>query len=533
MRRRELMGSPILGIDLGTRYALSAVARPERPNAPVLVPNRWGNVRTPSYVARTDSQGWIAGEDAARIALREPRKAWWNVKRHVGDPAWRVRLGRKEYGAEELLAPLLTLLREDAEAFLCEYVTSCVLAVPAHFSFPERAAMMRVAKTSGFSEVKIVNEPTAAALAVGGEGRFLVLDFGAGTVDVTVVEREGQVWQVIDSIGRGDLGGADLDVLLAEWLWSSVSGEKPDREDPRWAVLLAEAEQMKITLSDALRAVWYPPGGLFPGEPVSREVDREQLEALMQPPIAEVVGLVRKLWRRHAPEKLLLVGGSSRIPLLRRALSAGVAEPDHLRMCPDEAVAIGAALCAYQSGERLLIDVLSGNLGVEVADGSVVVLLEQGMPLPASASRRFATIGSGGFTVSVVQTERRGGSRRFLGSVHVDADVKGAEVEVHFLVDSGGVLRVEVCRRGGRVITSEVLDITGGGAAADARRREDLPALERRLARLSLALSPEQQGRISVLLGKVQILKDEGSVSEEALLILRHMVEDLEKVVHE
>lgn len=527
------MGSPILGIDLGTRYALSAVARPERPNAPVLVPNRWGNVRTPSYVARTDSQGWIAGEDAARIALREPRKAWWNVKRHVGDPAWRVRLGRKEYGAEELLAPLLTLLREDAEAFLCEYVTSCVLAVPAHFSFPERAAMMRVAKTSGFAEVKIVNEPTAAALAVGGEGRFLVLDFGAGTVDVTVVEREGQVWQVIDSIGRGDLGGADLDVLLAEWLWSSVSGEKPDRDDPRWAVLLAEAEQMKITLSDALRAVWYPPGGLFPGEPVSREVDREQLEALMQPPITEVVGLVRKLWRRHAPEKLLLVGGSSRIPLLRRALSAGVAEPDHLRMCPDEAVAIGAALCAYQSGERLLIDVLSGNLGVEVADGSVVVLLEQGMPLPASASRRFATIGSGGFTVSVVQTERRGGSRRFLGSVHVDADVKGAEVEVHFLVDSGGVLRVEVCRRGGGVITSEVLDITGGGAAADARRREDLPALERRLARLSLALSPEQQGRISVLLGKVQILKDEGSASEDALLILRHMVEDLEKVVHE
>jgi molecular chaperone DnaK (HSP70) len=202
-------------------------------------------------------------------------------------------------------------------------------------------------------------------------------------------------------------------------------------------------------------------------------------------------------------------------------------------MCPDEAVAIGAALCAYQSGERLLIDVLSGNLGVEVADGSVVVLLEQGMPLPASALRRFATIGSGGFTVSVVQTERRGGSRRFLGSVHVDADVKGAEVEVHFLVDSGGVLRVEVCRRGGGVITSEVLDITGGGAAADARRREDLPALERRLARLSLALSPEQQGRISVLLGKVQILKDEGSVSEDALLILRHMVEDLEKVVHE
>jgi molecular chaperone DnaK (HSP70) len=483
-------------------------------------------------VAWTDSQGWIAGEDAARIALREPQKAWWNVKRHVGDAAWRIRLGRKEYGAEELLVPLLTLLREDAEAFLGEFVTSCVLAVPAHFSFPERAAMMRVAKASGFAEVKIVNEPTAAALAVGGEGRFLVLDFGAGTVDATVVEREGQVWQVIDSVGRGDLGGADLDALLAEWLWSSVSGKKLDRDDPRCAVLLAEAEQIKITLSDALRVVWYPPGGLFPGESVCREVDREQLEALMHPLIAEVVRLVRKLWQRHAPEKLLLVGGSSRSPLLRRVLAANVAAPDHLRMCPDEAVALGAALCAYQSGERLLIDVLSENLGVEVADGSVVVLLEQGMPLPASASKRFATLGSGGFTVSVVQTERRGGVRRFLGSVHVDANVEGAEVDVHFLVDSGGILRVEVFRLGGGIITSEVLDIAGG-AATEARRREELPALERRLARISLALSPEQQGRISALLGKVRILKGEGAISEEALLILRHMVEDLEKVVYE
>ncbi len=180
---------PVLGIDLGTRYALCAVF--DGVQGPVVVPNRWGKRSTPSVTAWTGS-GWTAGETAAAGEMKHPSTTWWDLKRKVGTP-WKGRCGRASVSAEDALVPLLTLLREDGEAFLGAFVEACVLAVPASFSFAERSAMARAARSAGFSRSRIVNEPTAAALAFGSSGRFLILDYGAGTVDLSVggVRRRG------------------------------------------------------------------------------------------------------------------------------------------------------------------------------------------------------------------------------------------------------------------------------------------------------------------------------------------------------
>lgn len=172
------MADAVIGIDLGTRYAQLAVDLPGR--GVQLIPNRWGQKRTPSVVACT-KDGLIAGEEAAKIGLVQPRSLWWDMKRHLGTD-WVARTGGRTYTPEELLLPLLVLLREDAEAYLGRFVDFCVLVVPAHFSFPERGALARAAQQAGFEKIRIVNEPTAAALSIGVDGKFLIMDFGAGKI---------------------------------------------------------------------------------------------------------------------------------------------------------------------------------------------------------------------------------------------------------------------------------------------------------------------------------------------------------------
>ena len=519
--------TPVLGIDLGTRYAVGALCWGD--SSPVVVPHRWGGERTPSYVAWHEGR-WITGEDAFRLSLKEPGRAWWNVKRFVGSSSWRVTVEGRTFAAEDLLVPLLATLREDAEAFAGTFLTSCVLAVPAHFGFPERAAMARTARGAGFDQVRIVNEPTAAALATGVEGRSLVLDFGAGTTDVTVVERDGAVWHVVESQGRGDLGGVDLDRALADHLWRSTFSGRLREDDPRRALLMNDAERIKIALSDSRRTPWYPPGGLGAPPEGSVDVSREAFEALARRLLLEVLSMVRRLWSCHNPHHLVLVGGGSRIPLLRQMLAEQVAEPARFRTSPDEAVALGTALYACQSGQRLLIDVLSASLGVEAADGNVVTLLERGTPLPCAASRRFASVKGGGVSVPVVEASGRA-RRRLLGTVRVSDVGEGDEVEVRFEVDGGGVLHVHVKLRG-MVVRHEVLDVAPG--ASPAAEDRDLAELERRFSRLSLHLSPEQQERVASLLWRARSLGGEAAdvlARDDALGILSELAHELERAV--
>jgi molecular chaperone DnaK (HSP70) len=359
---------------------------------------------------------------------------------------------------------------------------------------------------------------------VGVAGRFLVLDFGAGTTDASVVEGEDGVCQVLDSIGRADVGGYDLDRRLAQHL-QGLAGIRLSFDDPRWPVLMAEAEQIKIALSDAHRYLWTPPPGLFP--PGEIEVTREDFERIVEPLLEEVVRMADRLYRRHGPDRLLLVGGSSRIPLLRRRLAERVREPERMRLCPDEAVALGAALYAHQGRDRLLIDVLSAPLGVMDADGQVVPILERGTPLPAEAKRSFAARGRGMMEVTVVQGEGRlRSSRRILRTLRIDRVEDGEDVSVLFRVDGGGLLSVEVIRSGDTVRQTISLD---GGAEREVPFDyvEELRVREERFARIASVLSVPAQARVAGLMGRARSM---GGADQR---IRRGAVETLDRTLFE
>jgi molecular chaperone DnaK (HSP70) len=522
-----LKDNVVIGIDLGTRYAQLAVDLPGRGVS--LIPNRWGETRTPSMVA-VSSDGLVAGVDAAKLAARDPQLAWWDIKRRLGTD-WVARLGGRSYTPEELLVPLLCLLREDAEAHLRMFVSSCVLAVPAHFSFPERGALARAAQSAGFERVRIVNEPTAAALSIGMDGRFLIIDFGAGTLDLSLVEGERGVFQVIESKGRKDIGGYDLDRLLADWMCRRAGVPFSRAEDPRGSLMMTEAEAVKIALSAAGSVTWRVPSGMLSRDR-SQEVSRQDFEALIRPVIDEVTGMVSRMWKKHKPQKLLLVGGSGRIPLLRSSLAAKVTAPERLRSSPEDAVVTGTALYANQGSERLLIDVLSRSLGVLDVDGGVVQILGRGTPLPAEAKRGFTAYGNGSLEVTIVQGEGKVKKlNRVLQTILVENVKDGEIVDIFFRVDGGGLLHVEVKRKKKTSRKTISLESDESGMPpcdilTELRVRED------RLARLSIAFPDNFQQRLTAVMAEARSLRNEDSALRwQALEVIDRLVAEIEQVV--
>jgi molecular chaperone DnaK (HSP70) len=428
-------------------------------------------------------------------------------------------------------------MREDAEAFLNTFISSCVLAAPAHFSFPERGALARAANKAGFERVRIVNEPTAAALSTGMSGRFLVMDFGAGTLDMSLVESDGGVFQVLDSQGRRDIGGLDIDRLLAEWLCRNAGVPMSRPNDPRASLMMREAENVKIALSSAMRVTWRVPAGLASGASAasdgrSVDIERAEFESLIHHLMEEILNMVRKMWRKYEPDRLLTVGGSSRIPLLRQMLTERVREPDNGGSSnPEYAVVTGSALYAHQGRERLLIDVLSKSLGIMNADGEVVPLLRKGAPLPAQARQVFTASGSGSIEVTVVQGERKVRSvGRVLQTLTIEGVSDGETVEVDFKVDGGGLLHVEVKRRANTSRKTISLDYDDSDympcdLASEIRIRED------RIAKLSMGYPDNYQTRLLDIVKDARALKNnDSSLQWQALTVLDKMIGELERV---
>jgi molecular chaperone DnaK (HSP70) len=441
---------------------------------------------------------------------------------------FRAFCGGKIYKAENLLTPLLGVLREDAEAFLGQFVSSCVLAVPAGFSLSQRKAMTQAAEEAGLRDVRTVAEPTAAALAFGREGRFLILDFGAGTVDVSVVESEGGVWQVLESVGSARIGGYDFDLALAEWLKERLGFGALPADDPRWRTLILEAEAIKITLSSSRSCDWTPPAmGKGSFSYPSLRIEREDLERMVRFSIRRIVHVVQKMWEQYKPEHLLFVGGSSRMPLLREILEKEVTHPERLSLCAEESIATGAALYTQGGKKRLLLDVLSGDIGF-LRDGAPEILIPAGTPVPFTARTTFVPLRSGQMEVPVFQklADMRGDAqeeRTVLSLLELEV-TEGLEVELRCVLSAAGSISFSVKHKNALAETPLSPKNENMEATSDFSSRQRIRALKLRLTSLEILLSPSHLDRLHRLVRCIEDVEDEDS----SLEILETVVKNLE-----
>ena len=454
----------IIGIDLGTTNSCVSVIEG---GEPVVIPNAEGARTTPSVVAFSKDGERMVGNVAKRQAITNPDRTISSIKRHMGSD-YKVDIDGKAYTPQEISAIILQKLKSDAESYLGEKVTEAVITVPAYFTDSQRQATKDAGKIAGLEVKRIINEPTAAALAFGidkeEDQKVMVYDLGGGTFDVSIIEMGDGVQEVLATAGNNHLGGDDFDKKVMDWIVSEfkktsgidLSGDKMAMQRVKEA-----AEKAKIDLSGMTTAQISLPfitQDATGPKHLDLTLTRAQFNQMTADLVEKTMGPVRQAMSdsglsMNEIDKILLVGGSTRIPAVQEAIEKFSGKKPFKGINPDECVAMGAALQGGVLGGDvkglLLLDVTPLSLGIETMGGVNTVIIERNTTIPTKKSQIFSTAADNQTSVEVhvLQGERQfAKDNKTLGMFHLDGIMPARrgvpQIEVTFDIDANGIVHV-------------------------------------------------------------------------------------------
>ncbi|MDM7918834.1 MAG: molecular chaperone DnaK [Methanosarcina sp.] len=547
----------ILGIDLGTTN--SCVAVMEGGEA-VVIPNAEGSRTTPSVVGFSKKGEKLVGQVAKRQAISNPENTVYSIKRHMGEANYKVTLNGKAYTPQEISAMILQKLRTDAEAYLGETLKQAVITVPAYFNDAQRQATKDAGAIAGLDVLRIINEPTAAALAYGLDKgdidqKILVYDLGGGTFDVSILELGGGVFEVKSTSGDTHLGGDDFDQRIMDYLLAEFKkSEGIDLSKDRAVLqrLKDAAEKAKIELSGVASTNINLPFLTVgtDGEPKHMDIDltRAQFQKMTEDLLEKTLVSMRRALSdaKLTPndiDKVILVGGATRMPAVVELVENFTGKKPYKNINPDEAVAIGAAIQAGVLGgevkDVLLLDVTPLTLGIETLGGIATPLIQRNTTIPTKKSQIFSTAADNqpSVEIHVLQGERGIASEnKTLGRFTLDGIPPAPrgipQIEVTFDIDANGILHVSAKDLGTGKQQSISIQKPGGLSDAEIERMikdAELHAEEDRKRKEEVEIRNNAEALINAA---EKTLKEAGdAATEDQKSKVNAAIEDLKKAL--